>query len=145
MSSRRCTSYVPSTMISLSRVRTMKTSRNLRMHWRCMSHLTRSSVSQPGDVHAVTTVQTVCVKLCCEHVLLICATFDTTVQVPTNWVAETLELCKKTDCLLGTAGPRRAATISAMAKDKDNSVLKLSYLDQSIVPKSPVKSAVKTR
>jgi hypothetical protein len=74
MSTRRCTSNLPSTMISLSRVR-MKTSTFFRMHWRCTSssYLTGSSVSQPGarirsDVHAVTTAQTVCVNMCTQHV-----------------------------------------------------------------------------
>ncbi len=71
--------------------------------------------------------------------LLTCAAFDATVQVPTNWVSETLELHKKTNGLLGTAGPRRAATIAGIAKDKDKSVSKLSYMDLSIAPKSPVK------
>jgi hypothetical protein len=62
------------------------------------------------------------------------------VQVPTNWVAETQEFRKKTNRLLGTAGPRRAAAIAAMAKDKDKSVAKLSYMDPPIAPKSPAKS-----
>jgi hypothetical protein len=58
-----------------------------------------------------------------------------------RWSGWTHVLHKKTNRLRGTAGPRRAAAIAAMTKDKDNSVSKLSYLmDQPIAPKSPVKS-----
>jgi hypothetical protein len=54
------------------------------------------------------------------------------VQVTNNWVAANLELSKKTNRLRGTAGPRRALTIASIAKDKDKSVLKLSYMDLPI-------------
>ncbi len=64
--------------------------------------------------------------------LLKCAAFDETVQVPTNWVAKTPELHKKTNSLRGTAGPSRAAVIAAMAKDKEKSVSKLTFMDQPI-------------
>ncbi len=51
-----------------------------------------------------------------------CAAFDETVIVPSNWVVETPELRKKTNCLRGPMGPRRAAAIVAIAKDKQKSV-----------------------
>jgi hypothetical protein len=70
----------------------------------------------------------------CHHVLLTCAAFDETVQVPTNWVAETPELRKKTNRLRGTAGPRRASMIVAIAKDKAKSVSKLTFMDPPIGP-----------
>ena len=68
--------------------------------------------------------------------LLSCAAFDETVQVPTNLVAETPELRKKVNRLLGTAGPRRAALIVARAKDKQKSASKLSYMDSPIGPET---------
>ncbi len=51
--------------------------------------------------------------------------FDATLQVPTNWVAETPELSKKTNRSRGTAGPKRDRLIAAIAKDKRKSVSKL--------------------
>jgi hypothetical protein len=65
---------------------------------------------------------------------LTCAAFDETVQVPTNWVAETPELRKKTNRLRGTAGPRRAAMIVAIAKDTAKPVSKLTFMDPPIGP-----------
>ena len=79
----------------------------------------------------------------CDHVLLTCAAFDETVQVPTNLVAETPELRKKVNHLRGTAGPRRAALIVARAKEQQKSASKLSYMDSPIGPETqpqPVKS-----
>jgi hypothetical protein len=70
---------------------------------------------------------------------LTCAAFDETMQVPTNWVAETPELLKKTNRLLGTAGSRRAAVIAAMAKDKEKSVSKLKFMDPPIGPETQPK------
>jgi hypothetical protein len=75
----------------------------------------------------------------CDHVLLTCAAFDETVQVPTNWVAEIPELRKKTNSLRGTAGPRRASVIAAMAKDKEKSVSKLTFMDPPIGPETQPK------
>ncbi len=79
--------------------------------------------------------------------LLTCAVFDETVQVPTNWVAsaETPELHRKINSLWGTAGPRREAVIAAMANDKEKSVSKLAFMDSLIGPETqpkpkPVKS-----
>ena len=75
--------------------------------------------------------------------LLTCAAFDETVQVPTNLVAETPELRKKVNHLRGTAGPRRAALIVARAKEQQKSASKLSYMDSPIGPETqpqPVKS-----
>jgi hypothetical protein len=58
------------------------------------------------------------------------------VLVSTNWVAETPELRKKTNRLLGTVGPRRAAVIVAIANDKQKSVSKLTYTDPPIGPET---------
>ncbi len=60
-------------------------------------------------------------------------------QVPTNWFADTPELSKKMNCLQGTVGPRRAAVIAAMAKDKEKSVSKLTFMDQPICPETQLK------
>ncbi len=55
----------------------------------------------------------------CDHVFLTCAAFDETVQVPTNWVAKTPELRKKTNCLRGTAGPRSINCSEPRQNDRD--------------------------
>ncbi len=82
----------------------------------------------------------------CDHLFLTCAAFDETVQVPTNWVAKTPELHKKTNCLWGKAGPRRAAVIAAMAKDREKSVSKLIFMDPPIGPETqPQPKPVKSR
>jgi hypothetical protein len=83
----------------------------------------------------------------CDHVFLTCAAFEETVQVPTNWVAKTPELRKKTNRLRGTvtAGPRRADVIAAMAKDKGKSVSKLTFMDPPIGPDNQPQPTVKSR
>ncbi len=64
-------------------------------------------------------------------------------QVPTNWVAETPELRKKTNLLLGTVGPKRAAVIAAKANDKEKSVSKLMFMDLPIGPETQPKQKLR--
>ena len=63
---------------------------------------------------------------------LVSSVFKRSVQVPTNWVAATPALSKRTNKLRETATPRRARLIKEVAKEKTKSVSKLSYLDAPV-------------
>ncbi len=58
-----------------------------------------------------------CARDCvCDHSVLVTSVFKKTVQVPTNWVADTPALSKRTNRLRAKAGPRRARLIKENAK-----------------------------
>ncbi len=63
----------------------------------------------------------------CNHSVLVTSDFKKTVQVPTNWLADTpaSALRKRTNSLRETAGPRRARLIKELAKEKTESASKL--------------------
>ncbi len=70
----------------------------------------------------------------CLYSALVTSLFKKSVQVPTNWVAATPALSKKSNRLRGSAGPRRARLIEDIAKEKTKSASKLSYINAPIPP-----------
>ena len=70
----------------------------------------------------------------CEHSALLASLFRADVEVPHNLVAETPALRKKCNKLRGTAGPRRARILKAIAKEKKTSTSKLGFVNDPVPP-----------
>ena len=70
----------------------------------------------------------------CEHSALLASLFRDDVEVPHNLVAETPALRKKCNKLRGTAGPRRARILKAIAKEKKTSTSKLDFVNDPVPP-----------
>jgi hypothetical protein len=70
----------------------------------------------------------------CEHSALLESLFRPDIEVPDNLVAETPALRKKCNKLRGTAGPRRARILKAIAKEKKKSTSKIGFVDEPVPP-----------
>jgi hypothetical protein len=79
----------------------------------------------------------------CEHTALLMSVFNPEVQVPAKLVAKTQALCKKCSKVRGTAGPCKVQLLKQIAKQKEESVSKIEYVNAPVppVPDAPAAAA----
>ena len=71
----------------------------------------------------------------CEHTSLITSVFKSSTLVPDKVVAATSVLQKKfrlSSMIRGTTGARQARSLKEIAKQKESTISKLGYVDESV-------------
>ena len=72
-------------------------------------------------------------KFCiCAHTVLFGMVFDSTLRVPTDYIAACPSRRKKMRMLKGTAGPRRARLLQLIQKDTHKAARTVEYLDRPV-------------